>query len=144
MAEVPTNKNKNSKSYSQTLKSKEELNETNIKYCKTFDLKITEQDKTLPIMYWLPKMYNTPIGARFIVHSKRVICFHISLFYTCLRKFWFVENSFPFVTQLNKINTNKKAKSISTVDFTTVHTTPHDLLIQILSEVISFIFRSKT
>ena len=119
MAEVPTNKNKNSKSYSQTLKSKEELNETNIKYCKTFDLKITEQDKTLPIMYWLPKMYNTPI-------------------------FWFVENSFPFVTQLNKINTNKKAKSISTVDFTTVHTTPHDLLIQILSEVISFIFRSKT
>ena len=51
MAEVPTNKNKNSKSYSQTLKSKEELNETNIKYCKTFDLKITEQDKTLPIMY---------------------------------------------------------------------------------------------
>ena len=29
---------------------------TNIKYCKKFDLAITEQDKILPIMYWLPKM----------------------------------------------------------------------------------------
>ena len=36
-------------------KSNKELIETNIKYCKKFDLKITEQDKTFPIMYWLPK-----------------------------------------------------------------------------------------
>ena len=32
-----------------------ELIEINIKYCKKIDLKIIEQDKTLPIMYWLQK-----------------------------------------------------------------------------------------
>ena len=38
---------------------------------KKVGLKITEQDQTLPIMYLLPKMQETPIGgARFIVASK--------------------------------------------------------------------------
>ena len=32
--------------------------------------KITEQDKTLPIMNWPPKVYKTTIEARFIVASK--------------------------------------------------------------------------
>ena len=41
-----------------------------IKYCEKCDLKITEQDKTFSIMYWLPKMHKTPIGARFIVVTK--------------------------------------------------------------------------
>ena len=56
--------------YSQTTKSKEELIETNIKYCKKFDLKITEQDKTLSITYWVPQMHKKLIGGRFIVVSK--------------------------------------------------------------------------
>ena len=60
LAEVSPNENKNSTStYSQTLKSKEEIIKTNIKYCKNVDLKITEQDKILHIMYWLPKMHKT-------------------------------------------------------------------------------------
>ena len=50
--------------------SKEEPIETNIKYCKKYNLKITEQDKTLPIIYWLPKMSKAPIGAKFMVASK--------------------------------------------------------------------------
>ena len=36
---------------------------------KKLDLKMTEQDKTLPITYWLPKMHKTPIGAKSIVAS---------------------------------------------------------------------------
>ena len=36
---------------------------------RTFDLNITGLDKLLPIMYCLPKMHKTPIGARFIVAS---------------------------------------------------------------------------
>ena len=54
LAEASLNENKNSAStYSQTQKFKKELNKTNIKYCKKTDLKITEQDKILPLMYWL-------------------------------------------------------------------------------------------
>ena len=46
-----------------------------------------------------------------------------SLFYTCFRKFWMVGNSFPIVTKLNKINTEEKAKSISSFDITTLYKT---------------------
>ena len=71
LAEVSPNINKNLTSpYSQTQKSKEELIKTDIKYCKKIYLKITEQDKTLSIMYWLPKMQKAPIGARFIAALK--------------------------------------------------------------------------
>ena len=71
-AEVPPNENKNSTpTYSQTQKSMEEIIKTNMKYCKKIDLKITEQDKSHPIMYWLPKLHKTPpIGTRFIAASK--------------------------------------------------------------------------
>ena len=66
------------------------------------------------------------------------------VFYTSFKKFRVVENSFPVVAKLNKINTKKKVKSISTFDFTTPYTAiPHNLLIKVLSEVIDFVFKSK-
>ena len=54
-------KKKSTSTNLQTQKSKKKLIETNIKYCKKSDLKITKQEKTLPIIYWLPKMHKTPI-----------------------------------------------------------------------------------
>ena len=101
---------------------------------RTFDLSITGLDKLLPILYWLPKMHKTPIGARFIVASNycstkplsdttsklfkmilnTVESFHTqSFFHSGCEKFWVVQNSFPIATKLNKINVKKKAKSIS-------------------------------
>ena len=97
-------------------------------YCKNCDLNILELDKPLPIMYWLPKMPQPPIGVRFIVASNHfsskllsdTICqifkmifntverFHNkSFFYLGCKKFWVVQNSFPIVTKLNKINVKK-------------------------------------
>ena len=71
IGDVSPIKNKNSTSkYSQGQNSMEELIESNIEYCNTFDLKITEYDKTRPILYWLPKTHKTPIYTRFIVISK--------------------------------------------------------------------------
>ena len=59
--------------------------------------------------------------------------------------FCVVENTFLIATKLSKVNTKKKAESISTFDFTTLYSTiPHDLLIKVLSEVINFVFKSKT
>ena len=69
LLEVYPNKNTNSVStISQTQEFKEEVIKTNVKQCKRFFLKITEQGKTFSIMYWLPKM--TPIGGTFTVASK--------------------------------------------------------------------------
>ena len=114
-------------------------------------------------MYWLPKMHKTPVGNRFIVASyycstnppsdtisqifimvfNNVESFHSkSFFYSGCKKFWVVQNYFPIGTKLNKINVKKKAKSISTFDFSTLHTTIlHKLLLKVLSEIINFVFK---
>ena len=63
-------------------------------------------------------------------------------FYLDCQKFWIVQNSFLIATMLNKINVKKK--SISTFQCSTFYTTALDkLLIKVLSEVISFVFKSK-
>ena len=64
------------------------------------------------------------------------------LFYLGCKKFWVVQNSFSIATIINKINVKKK--SISTFECSTFYTTTLDkLLIKVLSEVISFVFKSK-
>ena len=46
---------------------------------------------------------------------------------------------------MKKIDTKKKAKSISTFVFTTLYATiPHKFVIKVLSEVINFVLKSKT
>ena len=64
------------------------------------------------------------------------------LFYLGCKKFWVVQNSFSIATMINKINVKKK--SISTFECSTFYTTTLDkLLIKVLSEVISFVFKFK-
>ena len=67
------------------------------------------------------------------------------LFDLPFKKISVVEISLLTVTKLNKINTKKKAKSISTFEFTTLYTTiPHKLLIKVLPEVINFVIKWNT
>ena len=62
--------------------------------------------------------------------------------YLGCKKFWVAQNSFPIATMLNKINVKKK--SISTFKCRAFYTTTLEkLLIKVLSEVISFVFKSK-
>ena len=63
-----------------------------------------------------------------------------SLFYTCFKKSWVVENSFPVVTKLSKINTKKKPPKLYHI----IYDNSHILLIKVLSEVIIFSFKSET
>ena len=144
--------------------TREEVVNENIKLCGNVNLNISENEKTLPIMYWIPKMHKNPIGARFIVASKtcsikpitKVISrifkmffsqienfHHKSKFYSNFKKFRMVQNSFPIIEKLNCIDKRKQAKCISTFNFSTLYTTiPHDLLVEVLSEMIDFVFRS--
>ena len=111
-------------------------------------------------MYWLPKIHKTPVGARFIVASYYCSTNPLSdtisknfkmifntlesahkkvLFYLGCKKFWVVQNSFSIATMINV-----KKKSISAFECSTFYTTTLDkLLIKMLSEVISFVFKSK-
>ena len=140
--------------------------EKNVKINKKYGLDTVENQKCLPIMYWTPKMHKSPIGARFIIASKKcstkplteavsktfkMIFAHVnsfhrkSRFYSGYNRFWVVENSFPIIEKLNLINKNSKATAISTFDFSTLYTTlPHALLIEVLNSIIDFVFDSGT
>ena len=119
----------------------------------------------LPIIYWLPKMHKIPFGARVIVASKNCSTkplsdaifknfkwifntvesfYNKSFFYLGCNKFLLVQNSFPVVIKLNKINDKKRDKSILPFNFSTLYTIiPHKFFLKVLSEVINFIFKSK-
>ena len=155
-----------SSTYSLSDRTKENIVTYNKNYSKEFDLNITQQDESLPIMYWIPKLHKNPIGKRFIVASKKcstkpltsvvsrvfkMFFAHIesfnkkSRFYSNFKKFWVVENSFPVLEKIDKINRKKNAKSLYTFDFSTLYTTiPHKLLIRVLSDIIRLVFRSNT
>ena len=56
--------------YSKANFCKDDIIKNNENYCQTFDLKLTDKDRSLPIMYWLPQLHKTPIGARSTTASK--------------------------------------------------------------------------
>ena len=66
-------------------------------------------------------------------------------FTQALKKNCVVESSFPIATNLNKLNTTKKDKSISNFDFTTTYVIiTHVFPTKVLSKVINFAFKWKT
>ena len=81
---------------------------------------------------------SLPKSNIFKVIFKHVECFHKkSRFFSGTNKFWVVQNSFPILHYLNKINVRKKATYISTFDFATLYTTiPRELLINVLKDII--------
>ena len=105
-------------------------------------------------MYWLPKLYKTPIVCSFTVASKqnntkpltktisnifKMIYFHVENFhnsqrYSNFEKFWVVQRYFPIFEKLTKINHKKNAETTSTFDFGTFYTTTpqNHLLIKVL------------
>ena len=134
----------------------------NVEFCEHLGYKISAKEKTLPIVYWIPKMHKSPVGQRFIIASK--VCttkqlskdvskvfkllfqqtrnFHDkSYFYSNYNKFWVVENSTPLLDKIHRTNAKRNAKHISTFDFTTLYTKiPHISLIDILFKIIDFAF----
>ena len=142
--------------------SKEHIIHDNVEYAKRLKMPITDKELDLPSMYWIPKKHKQPTGKRFIIASKQCSTKQISAavsnafkliynqvenfhknakFLSNYNKFWVLQNSNPVLDSLNKINKKKNAKSISTFDFSTLHTKlPHEKLIKEISEVIDFVF----
>ena len=115
-------------------------------------------------MYWTPKIHKNPSSCRFIIASKQcstkpisktvssvfklifnqVEKFHKNAkFFSNYNKFWVLQNSEPIIITLKNINRKKRAKSISTYDFSTLYTKlPHDKLISQLSKVIDLVYKA--
>ena len=135
---------------------------TNIHFCKSLNLPVTENIQCLPFMYWMPKMHYQPSRARFIVASavcstkpisnlvsiifkkvfQQVQSFHSKAhFYKHYKRFWVIQNSKILLQKLEKINLKKGAKDISTFDFSTLYTKlPHKDLIKVLQDIVEFAF----
>ena len=150
--------------YVSSNKSKNEIIFDNIEYTKKLGLKADDKDFQLPIMYWTPKIHKNPSSCRFIIASKQcstkpisktvssvfklifnqVEKFHKNAkFFSNYNKFWILQNSEPIINTLKNINRKKRAKSISTYDFSTLYTKlPHDKLISQLSKVIDLVYKA--
>ena len=125
-------------------------------------INLEERSLSLPHIYWMPKMHYTPCRKRFIIASSHCstkplskiiskIFKHIfnqiqnyhtkCTFYKNYNKFWVIQNSFPVLKKLDEVNLKKKAREISTFDFSTLYTKlPHDDLIRVLHEMVDFAF----
>ena len=151
-----------SNTYKLNLSDLQQIKPANFEFCEHLGYKISEEEKTLPIIYWIPKMHKSPVGQRFIIASK--LCttkklsrdvskvfkllfqqtrnFHDkSYFYSSYNKFWVDENSTPILDKIHWTNAKRNAKCISTFDFTTLYTKiPHQSLIDVLLQIIDFTF----
>ena len=152
-----------SPTYKMSDRNPEDVIADNTLLCEKFDLSLDDRMKTLPFMYWLPKMHYSPPRCRFIVASSscstkplsrlassiykhifnQVHSFHDkSTFYKNYNRFWVIENSDPVIEKLTRLNKTKRARNISTYDFSTLYTKlPHDELIANLNEIVDFAFQ---
>ena len=152
-----------SPTYKMSDRDPEDVIAYNTLMCEKFGLSLDDRMNSLPFMYWLPKMHYSPPRCRFIVASSscstkplsktastiykhiftQVQNFHRkSTFYKNYNRFWVIENSFPIIEKLSKFNERKRARDISTYDFSTLYTKlPHDELIDNLNEVVDFAFK---
>ena len=152
-----------SSTYEKTGRSKEEIIDENQEYSERLGYSLSEKEKDLPTMYWIPKMHKNPIKHRFIVASKTCCTkpvsksvssafklihhqtenFHrLSKFDANYNKFWVIQNTDPVLAKLNSINGKKSAKHISCFDFSTLYTNiPHNKLIEKLNGLVEFAFK---
>ena len=56
--------------YEKASQSKDEIVDENQEYSKRLGYCLSEKEKDLPTMYWIPKMHKNPIKHRFIIASK--------------------------------------------------------------------------
>ena len=50
-----------------------QMETNNLFFWANFVMTLTNEQKDLPIMHWLPKRHKTPVGCHFIVASKQCI-----------------------------------------------------------------------
>ena len=121
----------------------------NLEYNTCLKLSNGSRDKSLPIMYWIPKLLKNPVGSRFVIASKNCSTKSLSkavsnvfkLIYSqkenfyrkskCLsnyNKFWVLQNVDRTIENINIIYRKRKLLNLLQ-HMTLVHCTPHFLMI---------------
>ena len=125
-------------------------------------IKLNDEFKKLPRIYWTPKMHKNPVGSRFIIGNPQsslkpltkdvtsickllfqlITAWNDKVKYcTGVNHVWIVQNSNKLVEYMERINQRGKAKSVATYDFSSLYThIPHDKLLSVLEEIVDFGF----
>ena len=128
-----------------------------------FNITVSNGMRSLPDIYWTPKLHKTPVKFRFIIASKycttkslsKDLSSIFSLFnrqietynkkahyYSGVKSYWIISNRNPVLNNVQKSVTRKSAKCVSSFDFSTLYTKiPHDKLIDVLQTIIEFVFK---
>jgi len=106
---------------------------------KNYNIKISDKDSSIPLLFWIPKLHKNPYKSRFIAGASNcttkqlsvevTLCLktirnHFSKYCTAINKhtgincFWSINNSMEFISKIK----NMKAKSIDSFDFSTLYT----------------------
>ena len=70
------------RTYTPSERGRDEIISENCEYTSKLGYSVSDEDKILPVMSWIPKMDKTPIGHRFIVAS--ILCCTKKSFYSCI------------------------------------------------------------
>ena len=113
-----------------------------VKSMSKHNMKIEDDQKRLPFLYWIPKMHKTPSKQRYIAASHSCSTKPLSKMITyCLKliqqthtnycktiaknrgynRMWIVDNSIKVLEELRKFNDDNLAKNIRTYDFSTLY-----------------------
>ena len=124
-----------------------------------FAVSVTENQERLPTFYWLPKLHKKPYTARFIANSSSCTTTELSkLLTSCLTTikkhvikycekvyersgknlFWSIKNSCEVLNKPKSLGF--RASSLSTYDFSTFYTLPHNLIKDKLVDLIERTF----
>ena len=128
-----------------------------------FNVKVQDDMKTLPDIYWTPKLHKNPAKFRFIIASKyctlkslsKKVASVFSLFnkqietysrkshfYSGVKPYWIISNRDPVLNTIQKSVSRKSAKCVSSFDFSTLYTKiPHNKLLDVLCQIIDFAFK---
>ena len=136
----------------------ETINNRIVRFSEIRNIKISNEMKELPVIYWIPKMHKNPVGSRFIAGSKycsikpisklfskalKLILNHLKLYSKTvfersnLNYFWILENSLEFMDEIG----SKKLEHMETYDFSTLYTNlPHEEIKKKFSRIFKKVF----
>ena len=131
-----------------------------------FNITVEDKMSTLPNIYWIPKLHKNPVKFRFIIASKycttktlsknvssifslfqrQIDTYHKkSHFFSGIKSYWIVQDKAPVLEAVKKSLARRSAKCLSSFDFSTLYTKiPHDKLIDVLTNIIDFVFKGGT
>ena len=135
-------------------------------YLSKQKINLTNNMQDLPVMYWILKVLKNPISFCFIIVSPVCSIKPLSnditpifkLFYekteryyikgkvwSGMKTFCIIQNNYPVISSINKLNKCRAAKSMTNSDFSSLYTKiPHDKLLYVLNKITDFAFNGGT